>query len=225
MKATRLSLGGWGTISVSALDERCVPEPVSGDAARDVAALIYTTGTTGDPKGVMLTHGNILANLTSIRAILPQDDYRLISLLPVSHMLEQTPGIFTMLDYGADVTYVPSRLPATIMESMQRRRPNMLVVVQLLLDLLMRGIEREVRAQRLLQRLGDMRLADDLADRGRELLFPVGDQHASGSLLAGQQAAAVARFRDARELHWAVSSPSLEDVFIDLMSRSQDNFR
>lgn len=125
------------------------PPAVLGDwpARDDLAEVVFTSGTTGDPKGVMLTHGNILANLEAIHEILPRAEYRLISLLPVSHMLEQTPGIFTMMDYGAEVTYVPSRLPATIMDAMQRRRPNMLVVVPLLLELLMHGIEREVRAQ------------------------------------------------------------------------------
>jgi long-chain acyl-CoA synthetase len=116
-------------------------------AAADLAEVVFTSGTTGDPKGVMLTHANILANLDSIYQILPSRPYRLISLLPISHMLEQTPGLFTMLSYGAEITYVPSRLPATILQAMQRRRPDILLVVPLLLELLMAGIEREVRAQ------------------------------------------------------------------------------
>ncbi len=128
--------------------EAVPPAPLPDRPRRDdLAEVVFTSGTTGAPKGVMLTHGNILANLESIHEILPRAEYRLISLLPVSHMLEQTPGIFTMMDYGAEVTYLPSRLPATIMDGMQRRRPNMLVVVPLLLELLMHGIEREVRAQ------------------------------------------------------------------------------
>ena len=53
MQATRLSLGRWGTISVTALDERSLPEPTADRAGDDVAALLYTTGTTGEP-GVML---------------------------------------------------------------------------------------------------------------------------------------------------------------------------
>lgn len=142
------------TLELPRIDLAELPDGGSGAKALDdrpqrddLAEVVFTSGTTGAPKGVMLTHGNILANLESIHEILPRAEYRLISLLPVSHMLEQTPGIFTMMDYGAEVTYLPSRLPATIMDGMQRRRPNMLVVVPLLLELLMHGIEREVRAQ------------------------------------------------------------------------------
>lgn len=140
--------------------------------AADLAEVVFTSGTTGDPKGVMLTHANILANLDAIYDILPRRPYRLVSLLPVSHMLEQTPGLFTMLAYGAEVTYVPSRLPATIMQAMERRQPDILLVVPLLLELLMAGIEREVRAQgksRLWQALN--LVARGLPIAGRRLLF------------------------------------------------------
>ena len=100
-------------IALDALPDgsEATPPPTLSDwpARDDLAEIVFTSGTTGDPKGVMLTHGNILANLESIYEILPRADYRLVSLLPVSHMLEQTPGIFTMLDYGAEVTYIPSQ--------------------------------------------------------------------------------------------------------------------
>lgn len=149
------------------------PEPLADQpAASDLAEIVFTSGTTGDPKGVMLTHANIVTNLEAIYEIVPRRPYRLISLLPVSHMLEQTPGIFMAMEYGAEVTYVPSRLPATILAAMQRRRPEILVVVPLLLELLMRGIEREVRAQgkwRLWQALNVT--AARLPMAGRRMLF------------------------------------------------------
>ena len=60
---------------------------------------------------------------------------------------------------------------------------------------------------------------------GIDMVAPFGASlHVAGRDAAALDAA-VARFRDERDLHWAQSSPSLEDVFIDLMSRSQDNFR
>ena len=62
------------------------PEPVDADAAQRVAALIYTSGTTGLPKGVMLTHRNLLfvaAVSASIRSLTPED--RLYGVLPMSH--------------------------------------------------------------------------------------------------------------------------------------------
>ena len=149
-----------------------LPPLADWPAAGDLAEIVFTSGTTGDPKGVMLTHANILSNLDAIYEIVPRRNYRLISLLPLSHMLEQTPGIFMATEYGCEVTYVPSRLPATILLAMQRRRPEILVVVPLLLELLMRGIEREVRAQgkwRLWQGLNFA--AARLPMAGRRLLF------------------------------------------------------
>ncbi len=149
-------------------------EPALADwpARSDLAEVVFTSGTTGDPKGVMLTHGNILACVTAIQEILPPGDHRLLSLLPISHMLEQTPGLFVMLSYGAEITYVPSRLPATIIGAMAERRPTMLLAVPLLLELLMHGIEREVRAQgkwRVWMAL--QRIATVLPIAGRRLLF------------------------------------------------------
>ncbi len=87
MQATRLSLGRWGTISVTALDERSLPEPIAERAGDDVAALLYTTGTTGDSKGVMLTHANLLfiARVSGELRRLTQDD-RVYGLLPLSHV-------------------------------------------------------------------------------------------------------------------------------------------
>ncbi|MCC6238321.1 MAG: AMP-binding protein [Dehalococcoidia bacterium] len=141
-------------------------------APDDLAEVVFTSGTTGDPKGVMLTHANILASVTAIQAILPAGDYRLLSLLPISHMLEQTPGLFVMLAYGAEIIYVPSRLPATIIGAMSARQPTMLLVVPLLLELLMHGIEREVKAQGK-ERLWTVlnRVATVLPIAARRLLF------------------------------------------------------
>ena len=58
--AARTTWPHFGELAVGDLNERCTPEPVEQDGARQVAALIYTTGTTGQPKGVMLTHRNLL---------------------------------------------------------------------------------------------------------------------------------------------------------------------
>ena len=111
----------------------------------DVVEIVFTSGTTGDPKGVLLTHGNILANVASLDGIIPRHDYRLLSLLPLSHMLEQTIGLYLPLSYGASVHYVHRRQPSTIFKALQRRRVSTMVVVPLVLEVMMLGIEREVR--------------------------------------------------------------------------------
>src|SRR5437870_10290532 len=49
-----------GTLGIGPLNEATVPEPLETDRSRQVSALVYTSGTTGNPKGVMLTHGNVL---------------------------------------------------------------------------------------------------------------------------------------------------------------------
>jgi len=117
MQATRLSLGRWGTISVSAMDERCTPEPVDGNPARDVAALVYTTGTTGEPKGVMLTHASLLfiaRTAVELRGITPED--RVFGILPLSHVYGLASVCLGTLRAGASL-YLQARFsPAQMAE-------------------------------------------------------------------------------------------------------------
>jgi len=117
VQATRLSLGRWGTIAVTALDERCAPEPVTGQANQDVAALLYTTGTTGEPKGVMLTHANLLfiARLSAeLRRITTED--RVYGLLPISHVYGLASVCLGTLRAGASL-HLQSRFnPASMLE-------------------------------------------------------------------------------------------------------------
>jgi len=77
----------WGAMAVSALDATARAETMEGDPARDVAALLYTTGTTAEPKAVMLTHANLLfiaRAARELRRVTPAD--RVYGLLPLSHV-------------------------------------------------------------------------------------------------------------------------------------------
>ena len=119
--------------------------PVETD---DVAEIMFTSGTTGDPKGVMLTHKNLLSNLESVGQIMTgRKDDRLLSILPLSHMFEQMGGLLFPLRIGADVTYITSRRPKAIFKAMQERRVTVMLLVPQALDLFKKGIEREIERQ------------------------------------------------------------------------------
>lgn len=71
----------------------------------DLATLIYTSGTTGNPKGVMLTHRNIVFNVEAMRRLIPIDPGdRILSFLPVSHVYERA-AIYAFTAYGGSVSF------------------------------------------------------------------------------------------------------------------------
>ena len=123
VQATRLSLGRWGTIAVTALDERCTPEPVTGNPTQDVAALLYTTGTTGEPKAVMLTHANLLfiARISAEMRHLSQED-RVYGLLPISHVYGLASVTLGSLRAGASLHLQPRFSPAALLEFLAAHR-------------------------------------------------------------------------------------------------------
>ena len=116
---------------------------VKGD---DLAGIMFTSGTTGNPKGVMLTHENILSNVQSAQSIVPTEPpQRLLSLLPLSHMLEQSAGLFGPILAGSSVVYPVSRQPSILIKTMEEQKVTMMVVVPQALQLFMNAIEREVK--------------------------------------------------------------------------------
>jgi len=117
-------------------------------SADDVAQVMFTSGTTGDPKGVTLSHRNLMSNVMACREMVPvNSSSRLLSLLPLSHMMEQTAGLLVPLSRGASVVFPTSRQPRVLFKTMQRDRITNMVIVPQALELLMSGIEREVRAK------------------------------------------------------------------------------
>ncbi len=113
-------------------------------ATADVFELVYTSGTTGTPKGVMLAHENVVASIESFHRIIPRMEHRIVSLLPLSHLLEQAVGLYYALSVGADILYVRSRNPRVIFDALQVHRVTSMVVVPQVLDLFWSAIEREV---------------------------------------------------------------------------------
>ncbi|MBE0504305.1 MAG: long-chain fatty acid--CoA ligase [Desulfuromonadales bacterium] len=85
------------------------PYDVGSAAADNLASIVYTSGTTGNPKGVMLTHHNILANAFAGLSRVPiYPDDLFLSFLPLSHTLERTAGYYLAIMAGARVAHVRS---------------------------------------------------------------------------------------------------------------------
>jgi long-chain acyl-CoA synthetase len=113
-------------------------------APGDIWELVFTSGTTGTPKGVMLGHDNVTASIKTFYEIVPRMEHRIVSLLPLSHLLEQSVGLFYALSVGADILYVRSRNPRVIFDALRSHRVTSLIVVPQVLDLFWSAIEREV---------------------------------------------------------------------------------
>jgi long-chain acyl-CoA synthetase len=119
-----------GTLSIDEVREKgrpalqADPEAVRKRAAEvketDLATLIYTSGTTGDPKGVMLTHRNLVSNTvgsSQVFAAMGKDDVAL-SFLPLCHVFERMSGHYLMLLQGCSIAYAESveKVPANMVE-------------------------------------------------------------------------------------------------------------
>ena len=114
-------LSALGQIAIGPLNKTSMTEAIDIEAPQRVAALIYTTGTTGRPKGVMLTHGNLLfvAGVSSaIRKLNPDD--RVYAVLPMSHILGLTGVLVSTLLCGAQVHLVARFDPAVALAAFRR---------------------------------------------------------------------------------------------------------
>ena len=115
------AIGPFGGIGVGPLNEGAQTEPVEADAARQVAALMYTSGTTGAPKGVMLSHRNLLvAARTSgiLRNTGPAD--RIYGVLPMSHIVGYSILLVATLMHGATLHVVAKADPAALADAIAR---------------------------------------------------------------------------------------------------------
>jgi long-chain acyl-CoA synthetase len=114
-------------------DEQVIENRMSRIDPEDVASIVYTSGTTGLPKGVLLTHRNFLSNVKSISQVvrLSTSDIAL-SYLPLSHIFERTAGQFFTLSQGGTIAY--SRGFSSIQEDLKYREPTIITTVPRLLE-------------------------------------------------------------------------------------------
>ncbi len=131
-------------LPLSRLDMATLPE-INGD---DLAELVFTSGTTGQPKGVMLSHLNITSDaIASVSVVNILKDDRALSILPLSHMFELTIEI-AILYVGASVVYARTLIPDTLLKLFASEHVTCMVLVPQALQLFLNGIERQVRRQR-----------------------------------------------------------------------------
>ena len=124
-------------------------------ARSTIAEILYTSGTTGEPRGVVLTHGNFLANLEPLeRGIGPYRKYerwlhplRFVSLVPLSHVFGQFMTLFVPPLLGATVAFESSANPSETIRTIKKERATALIAVPRMLDALRTGIERDVEVR------------------------------------------------------------------------------
>jgi long-chain acyl-CoA synthetase len=108
-----------GAVHVGPLDAEAVAEAVHADGFDQVAAMIYTSGTSGKPKGVMLTHANILfaaEAVRNIRKIVPGD--RLYGVMPMAHVVGLSSQLIGALLSGATLVLKPQFDPADVLRAL-----------------------------------------------------------------------------------------------------------
>ena len=124
--------------------EEALPEPEPRSRA-DMAVILYTSGTTGISKGVVLTHGNLLANLEQVLMALEINERdRFLSVLPIHHSFEATCGFLLPMMEGAMITFVRSMKSKELLEDLKDTRPTVFLVVPLLLEKLHQGLMKNV---------------------------------------------------------------------------------
>lgn len=114
----------------------------------DLLEILFTSGTTGDPKGVMLTHGNIMSNVDDIYRIIqytPKD--RAFSILPIHHSYECTGGLIAPLASGMSVYYARSLKPRELLQDLKTALPTIWLNTPLLLEKLLVRINKQISSQ------------------------------------------------------------------------------
>jgi long-chain acyl-CoA synthetase len=120
----------------------------------DAVEIVFTSGTTAEPRGVVLTHGNILANIEPMEAQIQKylkyerffHPLRFLNLLPLSHVFGQLMGMFIPPLLGGTVIFWDTMSPAEVSRAIKRERVTALVSVPRMIESLQGQMEREIEA-------------------------------------------------------------------------------
>ncbi|MFD8246783.1 fatty acid--CoA ligase FadD11 [Nocardia sp. NPDC059691] len=174
----------------------------------DVLTLVYTSGTTGDPKGVEITHANLLAEARAFHAVLPVEfGDRQTSYLPSAHMADRFCSLYLQQVYGTQITVVPDRslLPAALADV----HPTIWGAVPRVWEKLKAAIEFSVAAEPDDARRGALRWALDVAARKADAQLrgePIDDRLAAEWARADEQVLSALRAGIGLDrLKWAMS--------------------
>ncbi len=141
--------------------------PAISVSRNDVLQIVFTSGTTAEPKGVVITHGNALANIVpfepQIRGYLKYErlvhPVRFLTLLPLSHVFGQFLGIFLPPLLGGTVIFQNEFKPTEIMSTVRRERISVLASVPRVLQSLQQKVERDLDEQNKLEHFRKMFVA------------------------------------------------------------------
>ena len=118
----------------------------------DYANISYTSGTTADPKGILLTHRNYTANVAQGASVISIDrgDIMLI-ILPMDHCFAHVAGLYTMMSYGGSIATVPGKTPQAqlrnIIPTMKEIKPQVMLTVPAISRSFKKAIENGVKAK------------------------------------------------------------------------------
>src|SRR5215471_10383692 len=148
-------LAGVPSISFEALRDtvakhECSAFPSPTLCRQDPLQIIFTSGTTAEPRGVVISHGNVLANISPLEAEIRKyrryerlfHPLRFLNLLPLSHVFGQMLGLFIPPLLGSTVVFLDSLKPGEILETIKRERVSVLVAVPRFIESLQREVER-----------------------------------------------------------------------------------
>ena len=124
---------------------------VPGISPDNPATIVYTSGTTGEPKGAVLTHGNIVSNALAAekRFRFTADDV-ILSYLPLCHMFERTCGYYTFLFAGARIAYAQDM--TTIVDDIRLVRPTILIAVPRIIEKVYQAVSQRIRESTVIRR-------------------------------------------------------------------------